>query len=90
MGAVAPFTGKRNARRRCALTCQRNPLLRAQLRFFYRAGNRVRTGDLHVGNVTLYQLSYSRDLYRGNSKVTELSYSRVTGKRSVTAGQRPR
>jgi hypothetical protein len=24
------------------------------------AGNRVRTGDLHVGNVTLYQLSYSR------------------------------
>jgi hypothetical protein len=27
---------------------------------FLQAGNRVRTGDLHVGNVTLYQLSYSR------------------------------
>jgi hypothetical protein len=25
-----------------------------------RAGDRIRTGDLHVGNVTLYQLSYAR------------------------------
>ena len=24
------------------------------------AANRVRTGDIHVGNVMLYQLSYSR------------------------------
>jgi hypothetical protein len=24
------------------------------------AGDQVRTGDLHVGNVTLYQLSYAR------------------------------
>ena len=31
-----------------------------------RAGNRVRTGDLHVGNVTLYQLSYSRILNKSS------------------------
>ena len=30
--------------------------------YLVRAGNRVRTGDLHVGNVTLYQLSYSRGM----------------------------
>jgi len=29
-------------------------------RFLYGAANRVRTGDIHVGNVMLYQLSYSR------------------------------
>ena len=32
----------------------------AELQPQTKAGNRVRTGDLHVGNVTLYQLSYSR------------------------------
>ena len=25
------------------------------------AGDRARTGDIHLGRVTLYQLSYSRD-----------------------------
>jgi hypothetical protein len=28
--------------------------------FKFGAANRVRTGDIHVGNVMLYQLSYSR------------------------------
>lgn len=27
------------------------------------AGNRVRTGDLNLGKVALYQLSYSRNCY---------------------------
>src|SRR5688572_23608926 len=46
----------------------------------FRAGNRVRTGDLHVGNVTLYQLSYSRAFFTSaaaKSPPGELSYSRV-------------
>ena len=30
------------------------------LRFLIGAGNRVRTGDLYLGKVPLYQLSYSR------------------------------
>ena len=30
------------------------------LRFYIGAGNRVRTGDLNLGKVALYQLSYSR------------------------------
>ena len=30
------------------------------LRFLIGAGNRVRTGDLNLGKVALYQLSYSR------------------------------
>src|SRR5690606_34434811 len=34
--------------------------LRGGCRFLPRAGDRARTGDLHVGNVTLYQLSYAR------------------------------
>ncbi len=28
------------------------------------AGDRDRTGDIHVGNVTLYHLSYTRKLYK--------------------------
>ncbi len=28
---------------------------------FYRAGNRARTGDLNLGKVALYQLSYARE-----------------------------
>jgi hypothetical protein len=32
-----------------------------------RAGDRTRTGDLHVGNVLLYQLSYSRIVMRQRS-----------------------
>ena len=33
------------------------------------AGDRVRTGDIHVGNVMLYQLSYSRLRYIGLVKL---------------------
>ena len=29
----------------------------------YRAGDRVRTGDIQLGRLTLYQLSYSRILF---------------------------
>ena len=36
-----------------------------RLRFLFGAGNRVRTGDLNLGKVALYQLSYSR----GNAKI---------------------
>ncbi len=34
--------------------------LRTGSRFEFGAGNRVRTGDLYLGKVPLYQLSYSR------------------------------
>jgi hypothetical protein len=33
------------------------------------AGNRVRTGDLNLGKVALYQLSYSRTLMRVSTAV---------------------
>ena len=33
------------------------------------AGNRVRTGDLNLGKVALYQLSYSRMLLRVSTAV---------------------
>ncbi len=33
------------------------------------AGNRVRTGDLNLGKVALYQLSYSRTLLRVSTAV---------------------
>ena len=33
------------------------------------AGNRVRTGDLNLGKVALYQLSYSRTLLRLSTAV---------------------
>lgn len=32
--------------------------------FVFRAGERIRTVDIHVGNVTLYQLSYTRKVLR--------------------------
>ena len=30
-------------------------------RVFIQAGNRIRTGDLNLGKVALYQLSYARE-----------------------------
>ena len=33
-----------------------------RLLFFHRAGDRGRTGDVQLGKLTLYQLSYSRNL----------------------------
>ena len=33
------------------------------LGFFYRAGDEVRTRDIQLGRLTLYQLSYSRNFY---------------------------
>jgi|SaaInlV_120m_DNA_1039710.scaffolds.fasta_scaffold60880_1 hypothetical protein len=32
--------------------------------FKYGAGNEIRTRDIHVGNVMLYQLSYSRNRWQ--------------------------
>ncbi len=32
-------------------------------RLFIQAGNRIRTGDLNLGKVALYQLSYAREVY---------------------------
>ncbi len=29
----------------------------------FRAGDRVRTGDIQLGRLTLYQLSYSRNIF---------------------------
>ena len=36
-------------------------------RLALRAGDRARTGDIHLGRVTLYQLSYSRKTDRGRA-----------------------
>src|SRR5687768_18585065 len=61
---LQPLNGKlryKTAIRRVATKLRYQTALR-NFSFRTRAGNRVRTGDLHVGNVTLYQLSYSRDL----------------------------
>ena len=42
----------------CMLRIQRSG--RATSRVFLKAGNRIRTGDLNLGKVALYQLSYAR------------------------------
>ena len=36
------------------------------------AGNRVRTGDLYLGKVSLYQLSYSRDYSKRSCSFTQI------------------
>jgi hypothetical protein len=41
------------------------------LHFLIGAGNRVRTGDLNLGKVALYQLSYSRVFCTIKNKVTK-------------------
>ena len=42
----------------CMLRIQRSGC--ATRRVFIKAGNRIRTGDLNLGKVALYQLSYAR------------------------------
>ena len=42
------------------------------LRFYIGAGNRVRTGDLNLGKVALYQLSYSRMTFESALKVERI------------------
>ena len=36
------------------------PSVKMRFRLYFRAGDRVRTGDIQLGRLTLYQLSYSR------------------------------
>ena len=54
---------KRSTTELCRLkTKKRNPNEIFKFLLFYcRAGDRVRTGDIQLGRLTLYQLSYSRD-----------------------------
>ena len=46
----------------------------------YRAGNQIRTGDLNLGKVALYQLSYARKPYctdSGRRRIRTYDLSRV-------------
>ncbi len=37
--------------------------------FIFRAGDQVRTGDIQLGRLTLYQLSYSRIVIKNSKKM---------------------
>ena len=41
------------------------------------AGEQVRTVDIHVGNVMLYQLSYTRILFESKNFISSLVYCSI-------------
>ena len=51
----------------------------ATRRVFIKAGNRIRTGDLNLGKVALYQLSYAREASSADDGRRWRHESRVRG-----------